>query len=93
MFEPFIIDDVIFFDTNLFNLMILIPSFSEYIVQHGLNIVFFYSFNVVDVYLIINYLMHQKMCLNFLKCVGILYNQIVFPRDEPSKIILTKLDF
>ena len=84
VFEPMIIDDVIFFENKpIYD----ITTFSEYLVQHVSNIVLVYYINVANIYLEQDYLMHRPMCLNFLKYVDIQYNQIVVPRDEPSKII------
>ena len=76
VFEPTIIDDVIFFENKP---MYDITTFSEYLVQLVSNIVLVYYFNVANVYLKDN--KHRPMCLNFLKCVDIRWNKIVVPRD------------
>ena len=48
MFEPIIIDDVIFFENKP---TYDIATFSEYLVQHVSNVVLVYYFNVANVYL------------------------------------------
>lgn len=37
--------------------------------------------------------MRRLMCLNFLECVNIQYNQNAFPKDELVKIFLTLMGF
>ena len=50
VFEPMIIDNVIFFENKPIYAND-ITTFSEYLVQHGLNVVLVYYFNVANVYL------------------------------------------